>query len=37
MIWHKRSSQSPGHRWLRKMISPILTALNEGEGPLPKA
>jgi DNA-binding transcriptional LysR family regulator len=37
MIWHKRSSRSPPHRWLRSIIAELMTPLNEGEPPLPTA
>lgn len=29
MIWHKRSTATPSHRWLRDLITEILTPLNE--------
>lgn len=34
-IWHKRSTDNPGHRWMRNLIAEILLPLNEGERPLP--
>ncbi|MBX9462583.1 MAG: LysR family transcriptional regulator [Aquamicrobium sp.] len=40
MIWHKRSSANPAHRWLRELIAEILLPLDEVEGgdnPLPGA
>ena len=30
MIWHRRSTASPGHRWLRNMIADILQPLDDG-------
>lgn len=30
MIWHRRSTASPGHRWLRNMIADILEPLDDG-------
>lgn len=30
MIWHRRSTASPGHRWLRSMIADILQPLDDG-------
>lgn len=30
MIWHRRSTASPGHRWLRSMIVDILQPLDDG-------
>lgn len=35
MVWHKRSSASPDHRWLRDLIAEALIPLNEGQGSLP--
>ncbi|MFZ2099379.1 MAG: LysR family transcriptional regulator [Oricola sp.] len=35
MIWHKRSTATPEHRWLRELIAEILTPLNEDGRPLP--
>ncbi len=35
MIWHRRASATPAHRWLRDLIADILLPLNEGHGPLP--
>ncbi|SOE08514.1 DNA-binding transcriptional LysR family regulator [Hoeflea halophila] len=29
MIWHRRSTASPGHRWLRNMIADILKPLDD--------
>lgn len=34
-VWHKRSTESAAHRWMRGLIVDILTPLNEGERPLP--
>jgi DNA-binding transcriptional LysR family regulator len=36
MIWHKRSTATPEHRWLRELISEILTPLSTADRPLPK-
>jgi DNA-binding transcriptional LysR family regulator len=33
MIWHKRSTATPEHRWLRDLISEILTPLNTVDRP----
>lgn len=30
MIWHKRSSANPAHRWLRNEIAQVLSKLDEG-------
>jgi DNA-binding transcriptional LysR family regulator len=30
MIWHKRSSSTPAHRWLRGLIADILRPLDQG-------
>lgn len=30
MIWHRRSTASPGHRWLRNLIAEILEPLDDG-------
>ncbi len=30
MIWHRRSSANPAHRWLRELIAEILLPLNAG-------
>ncbi|MGP1394930.1 MAG: LysR family transcriptional regulator [Inquilinaceae bacterium] len=35
MIWHKRSTATPPHRWLRELIAEILLPLDDGEGPMP--
>mgnify|MGYP000615064869 CR=1 FL=1 len=35
MIWHRRATQSPGHRWLRERITDLMTPLNAHEPPLP--
>ena len=35
MIWHKRATGNPAHRWLRGVIADILRPLNEGEAALP--
>jgi DNA-binding transcriptional LysR family regulator len=37
MVWHRRSSRSPAHRWMRNLIATLLTPLNIGEAPLPAA
>lgn len=34
MYWHKRSTNSPAHRWLRQQISELMRPLNERETPL---
>lgn len=34
MIWHKRSSATPAHRWMRDLIASLLTPLNAGYGSL---
>lgn len=36
MIWHKRSTANPAHKWLRELIAEILLPLNQGYGPLPQ-
>jgi len=35
MIWHKRSTASPAHCWLRNLIAEILLPLNRGHQRLP--
>lgn len=35
MIWHKRSTATPAHRWLRAFIAETLLPLNDGQAPLP--
>ncbi len=35
MIWHRRSSATPAHRWLRDLIAEVLLPLNAGHPPLP--
>lgn len=34
MVWHRRSTGAPAHRWLRTTVADILLPLNEGD-PLP--
>lgn len=34
MIWHKRSTANPAHRWLRGVIAEILEPLDQGEEPI---
>nr|WP_306267994.1 LysR family transcriptional regulator [Pararhizobium sp. IMCC3301] len=36
MIWHKRSTANPAHKWLRELIAETLLPLNEGHSPLPE-
>lgn len=36
MIWHKRSSATPEHRWLRDLIVEVLSPLNEPGMTLPE-
>ncbi|WP_412049146.1 LysR family transcriptional regulator [Hoeflea sp. Naph1] len=31
MVWHKRSTAAPDHRWLRELIAEALAPLNEGQ------
>lgn len=31
MIWHKRATASPAHRWLRDQIAALMAPLNQGE------
>ena len=35
MIWHKRSTATPEHRWLRELIAGILAPLDEAPGQAP--
>lgn len=35
MVWHRRSSATPAHRWLRDLIAEILAPLNEDGMVLP--
>ncbi|SFS19009.1 LysR family transcriptional regulator [Yoonia litorea] len=34
MIWHKRFTGSPAHRWMRGLIAEVMAPLNEGYPPL---
>jgi len=36
MIWHKRATNAPAHRWLRAQIAELMTPLNADEPPLTK-
>lgn len=36
MIWHKRASNSPAHRWFRGVIAELMYPLNRNEPPLPE-
>jgi len=36
MMWHKRQSAAPAHRWFRGVVSEILLPLNDGSAPLPE-
>ena len=36
MMWHKRQSAAPAHRWFRAILSEILLPLNDGHAPLPE-
>lgn len=35
MVWHRRRTNAPAHRWLRDQITKLTLPLNEGERPLP--
>lgn len=35
MLWHRRMSGSPSHRWLRARVADLMEPLNAGEPPLP--
>jgi DNA-binding transcriptional LysR family regulator len=35
MVWHRRSSRNPAHRWMRMLVTKVLTPLNHGEAPIP--
>lgn len=35
MIWHRRASATPAHRWMRDLIAEILLPLNANHEPLP--
>lgn len=35
MVWHRRTTTAPAHRWLREQVARILRPLNDGEAPLP--
>jgi DNA-binding transcriptional LysR family regulator len=35
MIWHRRATNAPAHRWLRARIAELMRPLNAGEPPLP--
>ncbi|EYD78296.1 transcriptional regulator, LysR family protein [Rubellimicrobium mesophilum DSM 19309] len=35
LVWHRRATTSPSHRWLREQVARILRPLNEGEANLP--
>lgn len=34
MVWHRRNSWAPAHRWLRDQIAAILAPLNDGSAPV---
>jgi len=34
MVWHRRSTRNPAHRWMRDLIATLLAPLNVGEAPL---
>lgn len=36
MIWHRRATNSPAHRWLRGVIAEMMMPLNKNEPPLPQ-
>ncbi|GAB5506581.1 MAG: LysR family transcriptional regulator [Rhizobiaceae bacterium] len=36
MIWHRRATNSPAHRWLRGVIAEMMMPLNENDLPLPE-
>lgn len=36
MMWHRRQSAAPGHRWFRELVAEILLPLNAGHKPLPE-
>ncbi|MBO6900717.1 MAG: LysR family transcriptional regulator [Rhizobiaceae bacterium] len=36
MIWHRRATNSPAHKWLRGVIAEMMMPLNENEPPLPR-
>lgn len=36
MIWHRRSTATPEHRWLRELIAEIVRPLNTVDRPLPE-
>ncbi len=35
MIWHKRATNSPPHKWFRELIAELMLPLNANEPPLP--
>ena len=35
LIWHKRFTGNPAHRWMRDLIAKVMLPLNEGYPPLP--
>lgn len=35
MVWHRRRTNAPAHRWLRETVAQMMTPLNAGEPPLP--
>ena len=35
MIWHRRRTNAPAHRWLRDVIATLMAPLNAGEPPVP--
>lgn len=37
MVWHRRATHNPAHRWLRNKVANLLLPLNEGEQPLPES
>ena len=37
MIWHKRATHSPAHKWFRGVVADLMLPLNANEPPLPPA
>ncbi|MCX7644319.1 MAG: LysR substrate-binding domain-containing protein [Rhodobacteraceae bacterium] len=33
MVWHRRSTLGPAHRWLREEVAALLAPLDQGDGP----
>ncbi len=37
MVWHRRTSRNPAHRWMRSLVADLLSPLDETADPVPDA